>query len=163
MSTIVGGEYDEKEDVTNYFILPLGQVSLPGKWEKTTYSQVSKQQFFKNQDSINIAIAFGRINQFEFNAKGSLTGFDFLEGYYKWEKDYFESNGMKCPLIESDKTNNYLIYRIYGNHDGSDLDTHVLISEKNGNVSNYSVNITTKWSESEKIQFLKNLLLPSAQ
>ena len=50
-STITGGNYDAAKDVTDYFIFPYGQVSLPGKWDKCGYNKVARQQFFMNQDS----------------------------------------------------------------------------------------------------------------
>ena len=163
MSTIVGGEYDEKKDVTDYFVLPLGQVALPGKWEKTSYNQVSKQQFFENQDSISVAIAFGLVNKFEFNGDGSLKGFDFVEAYYKWEAEYQESFGLKSQIFESDKTKNYMIYRFYGKYNDDNVDTYYIVSANDGRFSSYAIYRADKWSESEKIQFLKNLLLPSVE
>jgi len=163
MSTIVGGEYDEKKDVTDYFVFPYGEVSLPGKWEKTAYNQVSRQQFFKNQNSISVAIAFGPLNKFEFNGDGSLKGFDFVEAYFKWEAEYSESLGIKSQVFESDKTKKYMIYRFYGKHNDDIVDNYFIVSANNGSYSSYTIYETDKWTESEKIQFLKNLLLPSAE
>jgi len=45
-TTIVGCNYDKNKDKTDYIILPYGTVSIPGKWEKTNYNSVSRQQFF---------------------------------------------------------------------------------------------------------------------
>lgn len=164
MYTIVGGEYDEKKDVTDYFVLPLGQVALPGKWKKTSYNQTSRQQFFKNQDSISVAIAFGLVNKFEFNGDGSLKGFDFVEAFYKWDADYFESQGIKSQILESDKTKNYMIYRLYGKYNDENIDNYYIVRAKdNGSYSSYGLNNADKWTENEKIKFLKNLLLSSAE
>ena len=157
MSTIVGGDYDEDKDVTSYFVLPLGQVSIPGRWEKTRYDKVSRQQFFTNQDSIIIALAFGRFDSYEFNTKGALKGYDFIKAFYEWEAEYFESKGLERQLLESDSTKKYMVYRFYGQN----YDTYFLIGERFGNVSNFSINATNKWPEKDKILFLKRLFLSS--
>lgn len=159
-STLVGGEYNDTKNETDYFVLPYGSVTLPGKWEKTDYNTISRQQFFRNQDSVIIAIAFGRFNKYEFNTEGSKTGFDFVKAYYEWDSKYFvNSHRLKRQQIESDSINNFMIYRIYGQIEKDDFDTYFLIGEKNGNTSNFSISDTDKWTENEKIDFLKNLFL----
>ena len=59
-------------------------------------------------------------------------------------------------MIETNNEYQYILYRIYGNT----ANTYFLVGLKNGvNVTNLSVNITDKWTEDEKILFLKNLFL----
>lgn len=159
-TTLVGGEYNEIKNETEYFVLPYGSVTLPGKWEKTNYNTISRQQFFRNPDSVIIAIAFGNINKYEFNLEGSKTGFDFVNAYYEWESKYFaDSHGLNRQQIESDSINNYMIYRIYGQVEKDNFDTYFLVGEKNGNTSNFSISGTDKWTENEKVDFLKTLFL----
>lgn len=159
-STIEGVNYNESKNVTDYFVLPYGSVTLLGKWEKKNYNEVSRQQFFKNQDSVIIAIAFERYDKYEFNTNGSQSGFNFIKAYYEWDSNYFvESHGFKRQIIESDSSNHFMIYRIYGQKEKAEFNTYFLIGEKNGNVSNFSISKTEKWSEIEKILFLKNLFL----
>ena len=74
-STIVGGEYKADKNITEYFVMPYGEVSLPGKWEKWQYVSNARQQFFKNADSVTIAISFGPANKYEFNKNGLLKKF----------------------------------------------------------------------------------------
>lgn len=160
VSTIVGGEYKESSNVTEYFVLPLGTAEIPGKWMKTSYSSVSHQQFFKNQDSVEIALAFNRYDGYEFNAKGTKKGFEFVEAYYEWDSKYFmDSYGLQRLMIERDSLQQFVVYRIYGGEGGKKTDTYFLIGNKNGNVSNFSVSVTDKWTEEEKINFLKHLYL----
>jgi hypothetical protein len=159
-STIVGGDYNKTENETDYFVLPYGSVTLPGKWDKTNYNTISRQQFFRNQDSVIIAIAFGRFNKYEFNMDGSKTGNNFVKAYYEWDSKYFvDSHGLKRQPLENDSTNNFMIYRIYGQIEKGEFDTYFLIGEKNGNTSNFSISDTDKWTENEKVDFLKNLFL----
>lgn len=153
ISTIVGGEYDAAKDVTEYFVVPFGSTKLPGKWEKIGYNNVSHQQFFKNSDGVTVAVVLGLCNKYEFNEDGLLHGFDFAKSFYEWESEYFKSQGFSSSLIESDKVNDFVVFRIYG----KDCDTYFLTCEKNGRIGSFSVNYTDKWSESEKIEFLKIL------
>ena len=152
-STIVGGDYDAKKNTTEYFVLPYGQVSIPGKWDKTTYISSSRQQNFTNKESINLAISFGPCNKYEFNRDGALKGYEFVKAFYKWDSDYFVSNGLQCEILESNSTKHYIIYRAFGRG----FDTYFLIGEKNGCLNNFSINITDKWTAQQKIDFLKNL------
>lgn len=159
-SNIVGGEYNETKNVTDYFVLPYGSVILPGKWNKTNYNKISRQQFFKNNDSVSIAIAFERFDNYEFNNDGSKKGYEFVKEFYNWDSNYFvERYGMNRQLLESDSTNNFILYRIYGLIENSNFDTYFLIGEKNGNTSNFSISITDKWSKNKKIDFLKKIFI----
>lgn len=159
-STIVGGEYNMSKDKTEYFVLPYGSVVIPGKWEKSHYNTTSRQQFFKNQDSVCIAISFSRFNKYEFNKDGSLREYNFVKAYYDWDSQYFiDSHGFKRLPLVCDSTNKYMIYRIYGQIEKGNFDTYFLIGEKNGNISNYSISSTDKWTEVEKLNFLINLFL----
>lgn len=159
-STLIGGDYNKTKNETDYFVLPYGSVTLPGKWDKTNYNTISRQQFFKNQDSVIIAIAFGRFDKYEFNMTSSQSGYNFVKAYYDWDSKYFvDSHGLKRQIIESDSTNHLMIYRIFGKIEKGEFDTCFLIGEKNGNISNFSISDTDKWTESEKTIFLKNIFL----
>lgn len=160
VSTIVGCDYNDKKNTTDYFVLPYGSVSIPGKWKKTNYNSVSRQQFFKNSDSIIIAIAFGPYDKYEFNADKTKKGLDFALVYYEWDSKYFvESHKLKREFIEKDSINNFVIYRIYGEKEGVEFDTYFLVGERNGFVSNFSIMDTDKWYEKEKNDFLKRLYI----
>jgi hypothetical protein len=159
-SVIIGSDYDSKNDQTDYFVIPYGSVSLPGKWEKTNYNSVSRQQDFMNKDSVRIAIAFTPYNKYEFNMDGSKKGFEFVKAYYEWESKYFvDSHKLNSILIEENDSSDYVIFRIYGLIDQGDFDTYFLFNEKNGNVSNYSVTKKGSWTEENTIEFLKNIFL----
>ncbi len=160
VSTTIGGAYDENKNQTAYFVLPYGTVHLPGKWEKTHYNSISNQQFFVNQDSVKIAIAFEASTNYEFNTNGSKTGFEFVKSSYDWDSNYFvEKHELKRSLFERDSVTNYLIWRLFGGKGQEKFDMYFLFGEKKGNVSNFSVMLTGKWTESEKIKFLKELYL----
>lgn len=158
-STVVGGDYNESKHETDYFVLPYGSAKLPGKWGKTSYNSVSRQQFFRNKDSITIAISFGRIDKYEFNSDGSKKGYEFVEAFYDWDSEYFVNHGLKRQIFERDSVNKYMIYRIYGQYEKGEIDTYFLIGEKNGSVNNFSITKSNKWTEDERIDFLKRIFI----
>jgi hypothetical protein len=160
VSTIVGCDYDESKNQTDYFIVPYGSVSIPGKWEKSNYNNVSGQQFFINKDSIRIAIAFNRFDKYEFNADGSKKGFEFVKAFYDWDSQFFvDSYGLQRRVLETDSINNFILYQIHGLTNGANFDTYFLVGEKNGNVNNLSIMTTDKWTEDKKVEFLKGLYI----
>lgn len=80
--------------------------------------------------------------------------------FNEWDSNYFvETYGLNRKLIEKDSTNQFLIWKIFGDIDAVKIDTYFLVGAKNGAVTNCSVTITDKWSEPEKIAFLKDLFL----
>ena len=160
VSTIVGGDYDKNKDRTAYFVLPFGSTFIPGKWTKTSYNEVSKQQFFRNEENVSIAIAFVPANGYEFNTGGSKKGFEFTKAFYEWDADYFvKTLRLNQEKIESDENKNYIIWRAFGEQNGTNFDTYFLFGEKNGCANNFSITITDKWTKEEKIKFLKEMYL----
>ena len=86
---------------------------------------------------------------------GLLKEYDFVKAYYDWESDYFVKLGYEAKIIETDQSNNYIIWRLWGQK----YDTYFLFGEREGRVSNFSVHITDKWTEEEKVKFLKSIYL----
>ena len=157
-STIVSCDYDTKRNQTNYMVFPYGSVSIPDKWDKTSYNSVSKQQFLKNDEGVTIAISFGPCNKYEFNIDNSMKGFVFVKALYEWDAEYFVNTyGLQRDLIEENEKNNYIIWRVYGDYNNSYWDTYFLFGEKGGIAHNYSVMGTDKWTVERKIEFLKGI------
>jgi len=152
-------DYNSKKNKTDYLYFPYGDVSLLGKWVETKYDSNSKQQYFTNQDSVIIAIAFGPCNKFEFNADGNKKGFEFLEAFYNWESKYFiEEHNLLVEKIEEDTTTNFILWHVES--EDRKLDTYLLFGiSPNCSFSNFSIQATKKWSSEKKIEFLKNLYL----
>ena len=98
-STIVGAEYKPDKNITEYYVFPYGEVALPGKWEKWQYNANARQQFFINDESVLIAISFGAVNDYDFNKKGTLKGYDFVKAYYDWELNIFLLQASKVRLL----------------------------------------------------------------
>jgi hypothetical protein len=158
MSTVEGSTYNPATDATDYFVVPYGQVSIPGTWYKADFNEVSRQQLFKNADSTTLAIAFSRVNQYEFNVDGSKTGLEFVNAFYEWDSQYLvQTHKIQRAIIEMDSTNQCMIYRIYGQNERFVFDTYFLIGEQQGIVSNISIFKTDQWTATEKVALLKRI------
>ena len=106
-----------QKNQTDYFVIPYGNVSIPGEWKKLKYNSQSRQQFFTNNDSIEIVISFSGYDKYEFNENGSKKGYDFVTAFYEWDSKYFvDSYGLNRRLVISDSINNYVLYQIYGSN-----------------------------------------------
>ncbi|MCD4819612.1 MAG: hypothetical protein K8S23_13065 [Candidatus Cloacimonetes bacterium] len=124
--TIVGYDYDDKTDKTDYFVVPYGTVSIPGKWNKSNYNSSSRQQFFNNTDSVTISLSLDSCNEFEFNANKTITGFEFVKSYYEWDSQFFIENfGLINKLLEQDPEKNYIIWRLQGKFNDENIDKYI--------------------------------------
>ena len=158
--TLESINYHEEENKTDYSVFPYGKASIPGKWGKTSYNNVSKQQIFANKDSVPLAISFNPCNKFEFNYNGTKKGFEFLKAFYNWEKEYFvKTVGLQEKLIEVDSTKNYIIFSVTGSSQSDKIDNVYLFGENNCYVSNFAIFETSEWNEEQKVDFLKKMYL----
>jgi hypothetical protein len=154
-NTITGGKYEPKTNTTDYFVFPLGSVSLPGRWIKERHFSPAGQQWFSNKDSIKVAIAFMPCDKYEFY-KPDLKDQQFLVKFYEWESSFY-SKQMKTEskIIESDSTKNYIIWELF---DNKNIDTYFLFGFNKCAVHNYSIS-GYKWEANEKIDLLRALYL----
>ncbi len=158
VSYIKTSTYDQKEEVTNYTLSPLGTVKIPGQWQQTSYNSSSRQQFFTNKDnSATIALTFAPFTSFEFNKEGTLKGFDFTKAFYEWDSSYMKKTfNAEVAILEEDAVNNYIVWQVDLKEEG--IKHYFLFGEKNGVVRNFSVT-KSNWTKSGVIVFLKELYL----
>lgn len=152
-STITGINYNKKKDRTEYLVFPYGSIHLPGRWKKEEYIKSSRQQAFRN-DSVFVLAALLPCDKFEFSEPG-LEGFAFVQKYYKWEAE-FNSNKRQLTterLVE-DSLENYIVFKVFGNN----INNTFLFGARGCSVFGISVS-TSKWTEEQKILFLKNVYL----
>jgi hypothetical protein len=151
ISVIVSNSYDEKSNVTTYSKLPLGSVQIPGKWKKTSTNQVSRQDFFVNNDSIQIAVAINLCRQYAFYKKDTTEN-AFVNDYYEWDSKYLaeEIKGQRV-ILKTDTTSQFIICRI---HNDKDVDGYFLFGVDKGKFFNLYVT-TDKWEQTQKVEFLE--------
>lgn len=156
ISTIEGANYDRKMDVTKYIVVPYGAVTMPGKWEKGKYVPISRQQYFK-KDSVELSVAFGAVESFEFFKRG-LREFAFVKAYYEWESTYQAKNlKQNIQFITADSVNNYIMWRTYS--DKADIITLSAFRNCNcdaGAFQNFTIN-AVNGEQDAKVRFLKDL------
>src|ERR1043165_1275901 len=158
-STVSSFRYNKRKDQSEYSVLPLGGVILPGKWKKGKYDGTRKQQWFsKRDDSLLLAVTFAPCDAFEFNHDRAKTGFEFVKSYYNWESEYFMKSGVKAAIIEQDSVKGYLIWRVYGQLPDGPVDNYFAYAESDCRVSSFILYDSPKLQESEKLTFLKGLL-----
>ncbi len=154
-STIVSTSYDKNKNLTTHMVFPYGSIEIPNKWEKIGYINSSRQYILMNEDSIMLYVVFGTTDKYSFNEDKSLEGYDFLKAFYKWEADYFEKElALKNEIIEENRDKNYIIFRIFGDK----INTIILIYENNKFITSLSIQINSKWSDDQKVDFLKSLI-----
>jgi len=159
-TTIVSCNYDEKKNQTDYMVFPYGSVVISGEWAQTHYNQTARQQFFQNSDSIIISVAFSPCNRYEFNQNNSKKGFEFVTAFYEWDSEYFVDNyRLNQEKIESNEKENFIIWRAFGENNNTYWDTYFLFGEKNGFASNFAIMTTDKWTQEQKVAFLKKMYL----
>ena len=91
-------------------MFPNGNIVLPDKWTKSSYNQVSKQHFFKNNDSTTVAVAKNKKQEYPFY-KSTQSNEDFLTEFTKWESDYFKSQGATIRLINDQSDKGYILWK----------------------------------------------------
>lgn len=152
ISTLHGDSYDETADKTTYILVPYGNVEIPGKWKRTTYNQVSRQQFFTNTDSATIAIAKNPKEKYPFYIETKADSV-LVTDFYKWDSEYWEKQGLKVTKLKESDSENFIIWQAIGN----DVNNVFLFGINNNLMINYMV--SAKWTNERKIDFLTKLYL----
>lgn len=93
-------------------MFPYGSVTLPGKWTETHYNNVSGQQFFRNADSVEFAVALNSWNRYEFYRQG-MTAMEFVKAFYEWESVYFqEQTGCQVKIVKDAGDRDMILWNI---------------------------------------------------
>lgn len=152
-STIYSDEYDKAKDLTSILIFPYGQISIPGKWTKTSYNNASRQYFFSNADSVTFAVALNPWDKYEFFKQG-MTGAEFVKAYYEWDANYWKQQTKgQLKTIKENEEKNYLIWNLLRD---PDVDSYFLFGLKNKTSFNLYVS-SDKWDERKKVELLEKI------
>ncbi|ARV14381.1 hypothetical protein [Polaribacter sp. SA4-12] len=126
-------------------------VRIPGKWTQLNTMDDSGQTYLQNEDEVIIAIAQNPKKAYSFY-KSKNSDFKNVQEFYKWDSDYRRELKFKTDEIQKNKKLEYIIWKF---NDGK-LDNVFLFGSVKDNFINLLV-YTNKWSEIEKVKFLKNL------
>lgn len=153
-TTIFATNYDKKKDLTVQVILPYGNISIPGKWTKTSFNQVSKQHFFTNADSITLSVSKNPIDKYPFFKPG-LSGQQLVSEFVKWDSEYWEQQGLKIKVLKDESENGFIAWQATINKE-YDVNTIFVYGYKNGFAYGFSVS-SKLWPEEKMQEFLIQL------
>jgi hypothetical protein len=156
ISIIESSSYDDKRNQTTYNKIPFGSLSIAGKWTKGAYNQVSRQQNFKNADSVIIAVAINRATSYPFY-KANESSNEIVKEHYEWDSKYLADNIKgKRTIIKQDTVNHFIIWQITSDSEKYKVDNHYLFGCENGII--FTVFISTeKWRDEQKIEYLQDI------
>ncbi len=156
ISTIESNIYDDKINQTTFSKLPFGSLSIPGKWTKFSYNQVSGQHNFKNLDSVMTAVAINRASSYSFY-KPKMTSNDVVMAFYEWDSKYLADNiGGNRTIIKQDTVNHFIIWQITADNEKYKINNHYLFGSENGII--FTVFVTTKkWTDEKKVEHLETV------
>ena len=152
-SMIIADSYDEKKNQTTLTLLPYGNIVFPDKWTKTSYSQVSRQHFFTNNDSTTIAVTKNPRNKYPF-FKPDQTDSEYVTDFVKWDAEYWEKQGLTITTVDNQSEKGYILWQ--AKSDEKNVNTIFLFGSKNDLAYNFS-GTSKKWTESKIKDFLVQL------
>lgn len=150
-SVLVEDHYDATTDHTVLVVVPYGNISLPGKWTKTSYNDVSRQHFFTNGDSTTVAVAKQPREKYPFHAIGQ-TDSELVTAFQKWDADYWSKKGMLTTMVEDRSSEGYVIWHVSGDR----VNTTFLFGSKDNYAYNLSVS-TRRWDDPQVKRFLMDV------
>ena len=156
VSTIESNTYDDKTNQTTFNKFPFGSISIPGKWTKVSYNQVSGQHNFRNADSVLTAIAINQASSYPFYKAKTISN-DIVKEFYEWDSKYLADNlkGNRT-IIKQDTVNHFIVWQIMADNERYKIDNHYLFGSENGII--FTVFISTKkWANEQKVEFLQTV------
>jgi hypothetical protein len=150
-SVLIADHYDAATDQTVLVVVPYGNISLPGKWTKTSYNEVSRQHFFSNGDSTTVAVAKQPREKYPFYAAGQNDA-QFVVAFQNWDAQYWRKNGMLTTVVEDRSSDGVIVWNVAGER----INTTFLFGSKNNYAYNLSVS-SKRWNDPQVTKFLLEL------
>ena len=152
-SMIVADSYDENKNQTTLTLLPYGNIIIPEKWTKTSFNQVSKQHFFKNNDSTTVAISKNPKEKYPV-FKAEQTNKEFITDLVKWDAEYWKKEGLTIRTLDDQSDKGYILWQ--AKSEDKNVNTIFIFGSKNGFAYNFSGTSKT-WTETRIKDFLVKL------
>ena len=90
-----------------------GFIQIPGEWTLSSENKLTNQKFFRNKDSVLIAITRNPMEKYSFYAAGMKDSI-FTETFFRWESNHFEKQGLMVSVFEKHKGGEYIIWTVKG-------------------------------------------------
>lgn len=156
VSTIESNTYDTKTNQTTFNKFPFGSLSIPGKWTKISYNQISRQHNFKNADSVLTAVAINQTSSYPFY-KPNMTSNEAVKEFYEWDSKYLADNiNGNRTIIKQDTVNHYIVWQITADNEKYKVDNHYLFGCENGIIFTVFIG-TDKWTNEQKVEYLQTV------
>lgn len=150
-SLLIADEYSEKKDMTTLTMLPYGSIEIPGKWDKVYYNESSRQHYFKNSDSVGIAITKNPMKNYPFFEEG-MKAKDFSKAWYTWEEEHYSSKGIQIEQLKSNEEAGYVIWKAT-----AERTNNIFLYGVKKNMAYNLGSVDDRWPEEERIAFLEAL------
>jgi hypothetical protein len=86
-----------------------GQLILPGDWQLSSENKLTNQKFFRNKDSVLIAVTINPMNKFGFYSIGMVDTV-FTRSFYEWESKHYKKQGYEVKILEQQYNGQYIIF-----------------------------------------------------
>jgi hypothetical protein len=150
-STIVGDTYDAEKNETYLILIPNGGVKITGKWTKTSYNDVSRQHFFKNDDGTTLSIAKNLKEKYPFYKKRKSDK-EFVIDFVAWDGDFWKQKGLDVTILEDQSDSGFIVWQAKA----KGVNTVFLFGAKNGFAYSFSIG-SGPWSDPERAAFLSKI------
>lgn len=156
ISTIESSNYDDKTNLTTFTKFPFGSISIPGKWIKVSYNQVSRQHNYNNADSVLTAVAINCSSSYPFY-KPNMNLNQTVKEFYEWDSKYLADNinGTRT-IVQRDTINHFIVWQIKAGNEKYKVDNHYLFGCENGIIFTVFVS-AKKWTNEQKINHLQTV------
>ena len=90
-----------------------GIINIPGEWTLSSENKLTNQKFFRNKDSILIAITRNPMEKYSFHVVG-MEDTIFTQAFYDWESRHYEKQGLEVKILEKNTKGEYIIWSVKG-------------------------------------------------
>jgi hypothetical protein len=85
------------------------ELSLPGDWQVSSENKLTNQKFFRNKDSVLLALSVNPMSKYSFYSIG-MQDTVFTSAFYMWESGHYTKSGYDVKIIERQYNGQYIIF-----------------------------------------------------
>jgi hypothetical protein len=104
---------NENTSVTKADFGSEGVINIPDEWVLSSENKLTNQKFFRNKDSILLAITRNPMEKYSFHVVG-MEDTIFTQAFYDWESKHYEKQGMEVKMLEKSFQKDYIIWTAKG-------------------------------------------------
>lgn len=132
-----------------YFNDSKDSLIIPGDWSLSSENKLTNQKFFRNADSLLLAITKNPVQKYGFFVAG-MNDATFTEAFYRWEASHYQKIGYDVRTLQESAKQDYVLWSAKG----KDIDAILLYGAKKGFGYNISMLERQKLTEVQVTSFL---------